>query len=610
MHDVKSSARHFLIAFTLHGEPPSPARAMSLAGWEGVDGALPPRVCSKLPLYIWSEDGVQIHLNGRGGDAAAEHIVVDFPGKIAAREGGGDVSFQLSRGALVCARSLPGVVPIAWRKIGDVWWISSDLEILRLLSPVLTQPNLARLRAYLHGHLWAPETEDFISGIERVPAGWQVKIEPRSGLVSSSRTLDDTWPSQYDRSIDDSRVWEALQRAFSRADERGSEEGGYVSTLSGGLDSGVWCAWASRYANSPLRTASMLFDNSPQSDERAVIQRVLEAIRPHRHAGFCMDDEWPLKELSFYGQFLGFGPQHHPGEVYETGFLRRVVDEYDVSAIATGVGADELFRSFASLSLRESISRGDFRALAFWQRTLGMSALWTQTGLTLAQHILPPPFLRLLAIERERQRTFEVPEWLVSVEETHVGDEWWTQRARALLLEPHGVVTFCTRWFESWEWELVVRALWRNMRRAGVITLLPYLDQALWRVLIALPPDLRWGGGKGGRLFDKLALRRITQQQRLLPGDLPWRPKSVFFDQHINKGWAIHEAKRTQELLDDMKCVEYGLVDGGGFERHVGQSMSVLKKQEGVARIDVHSIWRTLAVELWLRYLSMERTGE
>lgn len=186
-----------------------------------------------------------------------------------------------SRQELVCARDHFGEKPLYYCHLpGRLFAFASEIKALWALSEVPDDINDLEVAR----HLLVPVREDmsatYYRAVRRLPAGSTLTV---SRLRCDERpywTLDDT---RVLRLPSDKDYADAVRETFVEAVRcRLRARGPVASMLSGGIDSSsVTCVAARLLAaagsGQRLRTVSAVYPNVAQSDERAHIQKVLDA---------------------------------------------------------------------------------------------------------------------------------------------------------------------------------------------------------------------------------------------------------------------------------------------------------------------------------------------
>ncbi len=106
---------------------------------------------------------------------------------------------------------------------------------------------------------------------------------------------------------------------------------------------------------------------------------------------------------------------------------------------------------------------------------------------------------------------------------------------------------------KSWEWEALMRALFRLERASGVTIHTPYLSERLWRWGVWLDALDRLDSVKG-RLYNKFLLRCAHgAHAHLFPEGFARRGKAAVFDAHLGRGMMGTEHLWIEEVLQAME---------------------------------------------------------
>lgn len=424
---------------------------------------------------------------------------------------------------------------------------------------------LANLDRYDRGEL------DYLEGVRRVLPGHMLEIG-HGGVSQEGWWKQEVmhlayrgersplWPLEGQvRDFVEELDW-AVERAI-----RGSEAKRVGLAVSSGLDSTL-LAMRHQVARDRLDAGArrflgtMSFPHTLQSDET---DRTLAWIASATQEPLeCCDMSdvgalGPRRTMAEEGDALG--PPLHPGARYEAVFLRRFVEAKRLDEVWTGVGSDQLFDVHQREALLATLRHGEWASIATspaWSPWLGVGGVPGFAARWLGRVVwreLAPEDVRGRRLRRQLE---EMTSWFGDPEQLELD-------ALAMsVLEaescPHGEEAGRVFGFmESWEWEGLMRTLWRLERSIGVTLQVPYLAENLWRWRVREVSAARCVSEAGGRLFNKYVLRcahALFHGEDFPPG-FAWRGKAAVFDAHIQRGFMQGERDEVEQLIEAMAPV-------------------------------------------------------
>ncbi len=274
-------------------------------------------------------------------------------------------------GCAFAARDPFGIKPLYCTRWGKTLALASEMRPLLRLRPAEVEPaTVGELLTFS----WAAGANSNLKGIERVPGGTALNISLATGQVTRRRFFDvlDTLRPDEDMSATEAgeRVHAALVASVKA---HLASDVGYTLELSGGVDSSLVAALASRETPWRISSFGIFLGHDDRFDESRWRQPVAERYHLNHH-------EVPLSNKDF-ADALPRAVRHMEGPVPHGGcvLLMLLCDQArKVSkVILTGEGADELFGGYERYGLWPKLR---------WQERLGR---WLPTRL------LPerPPFL-------------------------------------------------------------------------------------------------------------------------------------------------------------------------------------------------------------------------
>ncbi|NMP21067.1 asparagine synthase (glutamine-hydrolyzing) [Sulfobacillus sp. DSM 109850] len=414
------------------------------------------------------------------------------------------------RGELLLARDPLGQKPLYIWDMGRTMAFASEIKAffgVPEFQPSLDEEALAE---YL-GHRFVPAPGTLLQGI--------TKLEPGQALLMGTDGRKRRWRYWQPQLINPSLTgnlddWadrlDAVLKEVARTHLVSDVPLGVF--LSGGLDSSVLAALASRAADGPLEAWAATFPaNYPGYDESAWAEKVAN------HVGVKLRTvpvDWIItpervRELAYVLD----EPMADPTVLPLDGLARRASERHTV--MLSGEGADEIFGGYAGY--------GEVASLAPLRRIpAGIRRLWAQAGLPGSgafRRSLVPVHHRYRGVgftfSPEEQSALLVPELVHPDRSSEVAGYW---HEHAHLMELQAMQGFDVRWFLP---DDVLLKADRIGMHHNLEVRVPYCDHQVVELALQIPFALRRQGS-----FDKRVLRRVGE--RYLPSQVVYRPKSGF----------------------------------------------------------------------------------
>ncbi len=243
------------------------------------------------------------------------------------------------------ARDPFGIKPLYLRRRGRTVAFASEMRpLLRLGPAAVDETALAELLTFG----WAAGRLSNLEGIERLPGGTAVTVALDTGEVRERRFLDILDTLRPDESLSpvaaEERVAAALEdsvRAHLASDV------GYTLQLSGGVDSSLVAALASRHTDAPIASYAVSLGPDSPFDEGVWRRPVVERCGLRHH-------EIPIGGRE-YADALPRAIRHMEGPVPHGGCVTLMLlcerARETSKVILTGEGADELFGGYERYGL-------------------------------------------------------------------------------------------------------------------------------------------------------------------------------------------------------------------------------------------------------------------
>ena len=279
-----------------------------------------------------SDTEVLVHLYEDYGDAMVEHLNGQFAFAI----------WDVLRERLLLARDRVGIRPLFYTQAAGRLAFASEIKALLTLPDMPRRINPRALAQVFT--FWAPIAPDtMFESVHQLPAGhvlscdsrgvqvtrywdWQFEVDPVADNISAASTRPEALLELLDDAV----------RLQLRSDV---PVGAYVS---GGLDSALIAALASRYRSTPIRTFSMTFEDA-EFDESLYQQQVIRQLGTE-HSSMrvnAADIAMQFPKAVFHAET----PVVRTAPVAMM-MLSRHVREAGFKVVLTGEGADEIFGGY------------------------------------------------------------------------------------------------------------------------------------------------------------------------------------------------------------------------------------------------------------------------
>ena len=139
---------------------------------------------------------------------------------------------------------------------------------------------------------------------------------------------------------------------------------------------------------------------------------------------------------------------------------------------------------------------------------------------------------------------------------------------------------------------LAFEVLDRAAASAEVEPRYPFWDKRLVEFCLALPANEKLAGG-----WSRLILRRAMEG--ILAPAVQWRADKLDFTPHLTRGMVLHHRALIESVV---VADEYGVGKYANLENVATAYRRILDKAESADGHDVHTVWRTVVLGLWLRH--------
>jgi asparagine synthase (glutamine-hydrolysing) len=507
--------------------------------------------------------------------------------------------WQPARRRLTLVRDRFGVRPLYYALLADGTVVfGSEAKAILASGEVVAAPDLEGIDEVFT--LWGPRApRTTFLGVAQVRPGGLVVWE--RGRIVEERAW---WSPEYELGRASDVDLEELLRDSVRLRLRADVPVG--TYLSGGLDSSLITALAQAETEHDLRTFSIAFKD-PRYDERVHQEEVARAIGTRHHVVEALpgDIAWAFPDVVRHAEMPLV--RTAPVPLY---LLARAVREQQITVVATGEGADELFwgyELFKEVVLRELNRREPERAVQLLEQ------LYAYLGPVAARR--GPAWRRFLletGADDEQlgshltraHATAAVKAFYQSEIAAEIGTKAALERLRAELPSAFG------------RWSPLERAAWLELTTLlepyllsaqgdrvamahGVEGRFPFLDHRVFAYSVQLPE-----AGKLAGMREKVALREIAA--KVLPTAIAERSKQPYRAPEIAPFFTPDAPEWVADALSPAGLAESGIwdaqrVDGLLRRCRAGRATGV---RESMALVGI------LSTQLWHReFMGRGATG-
>lgn len=491
-------------------------------------------------------------------------------------------------GGVFAARDPFGIKPLYRARIGDQWVYASEIKaILRhprtsaALDPVALEDYLS-LQFVL-------DSRTMFSGIEKIEPGHCETLDPSTSRVSGRRYWRPDYAGVRRIGLEDAaeHVGHLIAESIAHQVRSDVPLGSY---LSGGLDSSVVAAQASRHTGGPLDVFTGAFHEGPEYDETPHARAVAEHIGARMHTVYPSeaDFERMLPSLVYYMDEPAAGPGLFPQ--FEVSRAARS----QVTVCLGGQGGDEIFVGYARylIGALEEALLGAIQSRPIAENTLTLANVEHSLG-ALRNYM---PLMRRVWGEGMdapgHQRYFRVMNRL------DASSALLAPAARSALASSEVAARFeeiferpgeASHLKKMLHFDLMVNlpTLLQVEDRASMAASLesrvPLLDTRVVQAMAGVPDRVLLAGG-----FAKAVLRRVATP--LLPHSVVHRTDKMGFPVPLQQ-WIRGPARAfVREILLSPRARQRGIYDPAEIERLIDHEQTFGR-----------SLWGALQVELWHR---------
>jgi asparagine synthase (glutamine-hydrolysing) len=488
---------------------------------------------------------------------------------------------------LFAARDHFGVKPFYYAVAGEMLIFASEIKALFATDLIAPDYDRAALSEYLTFQFCLGDTTLF-KAVRKLEPGCWLRAEPGRGVeIRRYWDLDfrvDEHAPPEDECVQRLRVLlDDAVRDQMRADVP------VGAHLSGGLDSSSVVALAAKHSRSPLHTFSGAFREGP--DERPHARAVSEAAGTVHHEVFPTERE--LVELLPLLIYHMDEPAAGPG-VFPQYCVSKLAREH-VTVVLGGQGGDEMFGGYTRylIAYLEECIRGGIDGTQEDDRyVVTFESILPNLPQLRGYQPLLQHFWRDGVFNSPEHRYFRLIDRSSAIRDLvlgdlPVGDEGTLFERFHAIFDPEGSKSYINR-MTRFDLKTILPALLHVEDRTSMAVSLesrvPLLDHRVAAFVAALPPKIKYRGGRAKHLF-----RRAVEP--LLPASVTARTDKMGFPVPFTE-WTHRSPVRefVHDTLLGSRARQRGLVDVDRLERRI-------QSEEHYGR----GIWGLLCIELWMQ---------
>ncbi len=504
----------------------------------------------------------------------------------------GDFAFAIwdrTTNALFAARDHFGVKPFYYHNAGVEFLFASDIRAL-FAAGAPRRVKEAAIADYLTRTI-PPAAETSFEGIKRLPPGHWLSFQNGALKIGCYYKLEIPALQKHD---DAPAALRRLLAAAVHARLRGAPGVKIGAMLSGGLDSSsIACLAAAEIPNLP--TLSMVFDETPDHNERPFIEAVLAQ---GRFAPLFL----PSNNIPHFGEAPAIIREQTDlvgaPNIGAARTVYHVAREAGLHVLLDGHGGDEV-APIGYIRLHELAMAGQWRNLwcaldgvmpepnmrkkfhRFWKYFRRHTPLWLVFR-------LPSVFRRRLGLlPRSEDENLLNPEFAAQVAQARLPPEAKPPKHEAFS-ELHFHFSVLTGPLQSLGFEV----LNHMASAAGIEARYPFWDKRIVEFCLSIDPAEKFNDGYG-----RLILRRAMKG--ILPDKVRLRRDKLNFMPHVITGMFKHHAALIDQLCNDKSGLLAKYVNLDTLRKAADRARnSPPDKPDGRA---AQQVWRAVMLHFWLQ---------
>lgn len=471
-----------------------------------------------------SDNALILYAYARWRDDCVDYLLGDFT----------FVIHDADHNRLFAARDAAGTRAFYYAVFAGVFAFASNPGALRALPELPLVLDQRAIVDYL-GDFPEDDQATLLFAVRRLPPGFRLSCGP-SGLLTVSRYFRVEEIPERKLASDDEYA-EALRAELGRAVAcRLSSSGRLGVMLSGGLDSSMITALASRESRSRVATFSAVFDDIPECDERVFQGPVVRAAGTDHHE-VRPEPRGPAADLALL--FRAFGDPIPIGPHWLAWAAAETAVEQGMSVVLTGVDGDRVV-SHGVGRTAELAFQGRFRELVREVRAVHDFSRFRVLRVLAVHALLPivPESWRLFLEHHDPRRRTALTSALRLLRADAVREAGVLPRLQRALRRPVSTRDAHEQILNSSNRGRDVELLDRLGATLGVEFRHPFFDRRVVELCLSFPGEQKRQHGR-----PRYVLRNAMAG--LVPDSVRFRPRDTFFDAAFaawTRPWALAQA--------------------------------------------------------------------
>jgi len=497
---------------------------------------------------------------------------------------------DLRKRSILLARDPFGIKPLYYSLNNERLVFGSEIKALMASGEVSREIDTSALNDFFDFH-WIPAPRSIYADVRKLPPAHTLELNMDTWQSQIHRYWQPTYAPQEGRTLDSwvDEVDAALEKSVQSQLVSDVPLGMF---LSGGIDSTLVTAEASKGATQSLRTFTIGFQEHTHSEVRFARQ-VAEKLKTD-----AIFRELPYESIDQLGALSEFydEPFADPS-LLPTTAVSRVAREY-VTVVLSGDGGDELFSGYRHHALAKNVSRLDaaptFVTKALFGALAGVSPMTSRAHEWGRRFALAPDERRMSMISLPGRRLRS--DVLAKDCREPAQNRLWHMRQSVAELRGLPPVTQ-TQLYDLLMYlpnDMLVKVDRASMS-VSLEARVPFLSRTVADLAFRIPEEVRFQPP-----VDKRVLRRLVSRQ--FGDDLAYRKKQGFGIPVVKWMKAAAEDSRVRASVQEGPTMQSGLLDPAG----VGRLFDSVRRGSGRFSVDRSvELFALLVFDAWWKRYSV-----
>lgn len=243
---------------------------------------------------------------------------------------------------LILARDHAGIKPLYYSIQGDQLCFASEIKAFKALNPAWKERSDWKIYFLAFGHL--PEPVTTLDGVMPLPKGSFLEYNLYDKKYTIKKYYDDA--HEVYKQIAPDEIFEELRTCLKAAVRRHLISDAPIGLfLSGGIDSSLLTLLAQPHLSDHLKTLSIYFSEEKYSEKK--YQDIIIKKTGAHHQSFMVTADTFNEALPDAMQAM----DQPTTDGINSYFISKYAHEYGLTAVLSGIGADELFGGYPSVKM-------------------------------------------------------------------------------------------------------------------------------------------------------------------------------------------------------------------------------------------------------------------